>query len=93
MSEQPCMSCDRLAVIDGWCLPCAAGEELRLSEAERIKCRDLIATLLTDADGEPRYDIADAVWMVLYRAGFDIMCRPLAGEGENDARYREARGL
>ena len=74
-----CMSCDRTAVIDGWCLPCAAAEELHLSEDERARSRDLIASYFTDEDGISHYELADALWMELYRAGFDITRRVVAG--------------
>ncbi len=76
----PCASCDRLAAIDGFCLPCAAQNELSLDEGERRSVRDLLAELLTDEEGLPWYDHADRIWMTLYRAGFDIMRQPIAGE-------------
>jgi hypothetical protein len=73
-----CMACDRPAVIDGYCRECMAGEELHLTEDERIMCRDFIATFLIDETGTHRYDVADAIWTLLYRKGFDIMRRPVA---------------
>lgn len=72
-----CVSCDRPAVIDSFCLPCAAFQELALTEDEREQTRDLIADFFPDEDGVPQYDLADRVWMALYRAGFDIMNRPV----------------
>lgn len=70
-ASDECIACDRPAVIDGYCRECAAGEELHLTEDERIRCRDLLATF-------GGYDRADAIWLTLYHAGFDIMRRPVA---------------
>ena len=83
-ASTPCVSCDRLAVVDGFCLPCGAGVELALTEVEREQSRNIISEFFTDEDVLPSYRAVDALWLALYRAGFDIMRRPVAGSLPDD---------